>query len=322
MKKVAAVMVSLGVILVIVGLVMVGIFGGEAIKNMSWKDIFSLNSHNLNDANYSETRTAEELAGLKHIKINTDRYSVYVLPTDQDEMSVKYVTPLEDGVDVAVTFVDNDTLVITEKDSLHSGWNWIFTSKRFIAVYLPQTEMFANASLTTEVKEAIISVQDNSSASLDLSARTGSVTVKNSNIDGEVRIKTTTGAVVVDNLTCDDLKAETDTGAVTVSEANVTESINIIVDTGSVNCNVVCSRLRINTDTGSVKFNAFASNIIIKTDTGSVSGVVVGHKSLYEIVVHKDTGSSNLSNQHVIDAEKSLSVEVDTGSIHVRFSDN
>ncbi len=42
MKKLAAVAVSIGVILVIVGLVIVGICGGDAIKNVNWQDIFNV----------------------------------------------------------------------------------------------------------------------------------------------------------------------------------------------------------------------------------------------------------------------------------------
>ena len=47
MNKTLAVFISLGVILLIAGLTVVGIFGGEAIRNIKWDDVLNGKAHDL-----------------------------------------------------------------------------------------------------------------------------------------------------------------------------------------------------------------------------------------------------------------------------------
>lgn len=320
MKKVAAVFVSIGVILVIAGLVMVGIFGGEAIKNINWKDMFSGN-HNLDSANYSEDKTAEELSGLTNIDINVDRYTVYVLPTDDNKVSVKYVTPLDEGVDVQVEYIAS-TLSVTETDNLGSlFFGGLFGSKRFIAVYVPQTELFTQASLTINAETAGIKVKNVAFSSVKCTAKTGGVSLLDINAK-DVYVSATTGSVNVNQLDCNNLTAKTTTGSINVNETEAKQRVDIEVNTGSVNCHVTAGKLTVDADTGSVNFTATSDDIKITTDTGSVNGTVIGNKSEYQISVRKDTGKSNIQSQNVPNADKFLSVEVDTGSINIHFNND
>lgn len=318
MKKVAAVAVSIGVILVIAGLVMVGIFGGEAIRNINWRDVFSGTAHNLESANCSDDKTVEELDGLTDIEINVGRYSVYVLPAEEDKVSVKYVSPLENGVNVQVTYLDSK-LTVTETDNLgHVFFGGLFGSKRFVAVYVPQTELFTSASLTVNAQTAGIKLQDVTFASIKCTAQTGAVNVLNCNA-GLFTADTSTGAVNINNVKCVNLNVSTNTGSVNVNDTTVEQTVKADVDTGSVNCNVTTDKLIVDTDTGSVNFHVTANDINISTDTGSVNGTVNGSKAEYQISVHKDTGKSNLQSQQVENATKFLTIEVDTGSINVNF---
>ena len=321
MKKVAAVFVSIGVILVIAGLVMVGIFGGETIKNINWRDVFSGTTHNLESANASDDKTAEELNGLTNIEINVGRYTVYVLPTDENKVSVKYVSPLEDGVDVQVTYLDSK-LMVTETDNLGSlFFGGLFGSKRFIAVYVPQTELFTSATLTVNAVTAGIKIQDVTFASVKCIAETGGINLFNNNVK-DVEISANTGAVNIKQLNCEKLIARTDTGSVNLNEVSAKNSIAVDVNTGSVNCHVTTDKLTVDTDTGSVNFTVEANDIKIFTDTGSVNGDIKGSKAEYQISVRKDTGKSNIKNQSVANATKFLTVEVDTGSININFSND
>lgn len=320
MKKLAATVVSIGVVLVIVGLIMVGIYGGEAIRNTSWKDIFNGTNHNLNNANAHKDKSEEELIGLKTIDIKAQRYSVYVLPSEENVMSVKYVDPSEDGVSIDVDFVD-DTLTITETDSLTSHFWSAFKSNRFVAVYLPQTELFTNSFLDVTVETAGISVKDVAAAHVKLVAHTGGVSVNNCKTE-DIDVNSDTGAVNVNNLICDRLNVDTNTGAVNVTETTAAEYVNIEVDTGAINCNVTCGRLKLATDTGAVNFNVNANDITVKTDTGSVNGTIIGDKSNYQISVSKGTGKTNIQSQMLANATKFLTVEVDTGTINIDFVQN
>lgn len=327
MKKVAAVAVSIGVILVIVGLVMVGIFGGEALKQINWKDIFSGTNHDLSKAKDGIDTNADDLNELETIEIQVDRYSVYVLPTDDNKISVKYVGPLEEGVTVDVVCYDvNPTkLYITEKDNLGS-WHTMTGSNRFIVVYVPQTEQFTSTILNVTAKTAGVKVQDVTFASVKCDANTGGINIDKCNVNN-ITLQSKTGSVNINDCTCHNLNIDVNTGSVNINKTIAIENVDIEVNTGSVNCYVndiysdIGKSIKIDVDTGSVNFKVKADKIEIVTDTGSVNGTVMGSKSSYQISVSQGTGKSNLGNQTLSNPTKYLTVEVDTGSINVTFSD-
>lgn len=319
MRKVTAVVVSIGVILVIAGLVMVGIFGGEALRNTNWKDIFSGTAHDLSNANTSVDKTAEELDGLKSITVTAHKYSVYVLPSPDESFSVKYVEPLKDGAKILVDYTTDGNLTVTETDDIDFLWfGGVFNRNRFLVVYVPQTELFTNASLTVNAVTASIKLQDVTFAEAKCVVKTGSVNVQNIS-SKDIYVETTTGSVNVNEVKCGSLMMTTNTGSVNINETDAENKVIVTSNTGSVNCHLTTYHLNITVDTGSVNFDVEAEQIDIETDTGSVNGTVKGSKAEYDIKVHKDTGKSNLSNQSVPNATKFLKIEVDTGSINVRF---
>lgn len=318
MKKIAMVAVSIGVIFVIAGLVMVGIFGGEAIKNINWTDIVNGTSNNLESATSGVEYGAGNLDGITGISVKSDRFSVYVLPSDTDVLSVKYVDHLEHGVKINVEF-SSGVLHVTETDNLKSiFWNGLFNKNRFVVVYVPQTELFTSVALTVNAETAGIKVQDVTFASVKCVANTGGINLIGTNVK-DVNVSATTGSVNVNRLSCDNLIAKTTTGSVNVDETAARQTIDITVDTGSVNCHVTANKLIVDADTGSVNFTAEAADINVKTDTGSVNGTVLGNKDEYNITAHTDTGKCNISNQTVANATKFLTVEVDTGKINITF---
>lgn len=317
MKKLAAVAVSIGVILVIVGLVIVGICGGDAIKNIDWNDVFSGTTHDLESAKMYIDKTSDELQGLENITIYTEHYSIYVLPADSDVVSVKYVEDEED-VRINVNFT-NGVLVVTENDKLSTHfWNNVLNRNRFIVVYLPQTEMFTNANVTVTALTAAISVRNVTMSSLVCEARTGSVSLTQSIIDN-VRLTADTGSVKVEALNCSSIDVTTETGSVSIKDTVAQNKVIVKVETGSVNCNVTANHLNVNVETGSVNFYAIVSDINITTETGSVNGKILGKQDDYQINVSKKTGKSNISNQTVLNPTRFLKVKVDTGSITVNF---
>lgn len=326
MRKLAMVAVSIGVILVIVGLVMVGIFGGEAIKNMNWKNILNGTTHDLSKADkifdFDETKTAN----IKNIVIKSDVYAVYVLPSEDSAMYVKYVKPDEDEFNISVAYDEqSSTLSVTEQgtSNVHISWFWSdwFNGDNFIAVYLPQTATVAQSELSVSVNTASVKIEGMTLRSVKCDADTGSVNVSNCSIE-DVDLETKTGSATVGELACTNLTIETKTGSVTATDTTVEQTTNIEVRTGSVNCDVTANELVINDNTGSINFKATAKIIKIKTNTGSVSGTINGVKTDYQIKVTKDTGKSNIDNQSVANAEKFLTVEVNTGSIHINFSND
>lgn len=321
MKKVAAIMVSLGVILVIVGLVMVGVFGGEALKKLSWKDILSGSNHDLSKAEMHYELKEEQITNLTKIVVNTDVYAVYVLPSEDNVLSVKYVEPDDDEFKISAAYDEqSSTLTVTEKgtSNIHVGWFDWFKGDNFIVIYLPQTSTVAQSELSVTVNAASVKIEDMTLRSVKCDADTGSVNVAKSRIE-DVNLETKTGSATVGELTCTNLTINTKTGSVTTTDTIVEKTTKIDVRTGSVNCDVTTNDLVINDNTGSVNFKVKANSISITTNTGSVTGTVVGAQAEYQIKVKKSTGRSNLSDQTVVNATKFLNVEVNTGSITINF---
>lgn len=316
MKKVAAVFVSIGVILVIAGLIMVGIFGGDALKDFNWSDLVNGFSHDL-----SKTNAYKEISGnpFSQIKITADRYSVYVLPDNElENVTVKYIDPLEGDANITVNCVDG-VLTVAETDTLKTTWfNNAFKSNRFMAVYIPQT-LLQNVAIDIEVKTAGISVKElTSTSSLTCMAHTGGIMIQKSDFN-DIKLETNTGAVNVEKVNCNELTLNVNTGAINVKDSVITGKAKIEVNTGAVNYDSTSEKLEITTDTGSINFVSNASEITLTTDTGSINGTVLGNKADYQIRVKKDTGSSNIKNQDVENAANFLTVVVDTGSINIDF---
>lgn len=323
MRKLATVAVSIGVILVIVGLVMVGIFGGEQLKNISWSNIVNGTNHDLSKAETHYELNEDQLANLTKVVVNSDVYSVYVLPSEDNMLSVKYVEPDDDEFKINVVYDEqSSTLTVTEQGTshIHISWFWSdwFNGNNFIAIYLPHSESIERSSLGVTVNTGSIKVENLTLADVKCVADTGSVSISDCSV-GAVNLETKTGSASVDKLICNNLTAETKTGSVSVTETNVEQTVDIDVRTGSVNCNVTTNKLVINDNTGSVNFKVNANVIKIETKTGSVSGIIIGVKEEYQITVEKDTGKSNISNQNVANATKFLDVEVNTGSINIKF---
>lgn len=289
MRKLAAVAVSIGVILVIAGLVMVGIFGGDAIKDFSIQDILNGTNHKLENANASKDREAEQLQGLTKINIKVARYSVYVLPTDQEILSVKYVEPLEGDAEIVMMFV-NGELTIQQTDKIESRfWGYGFNVNRFVAVYIPQTELFTQSALEITADTAGISVRDLSTKNLSCWNAAGRVNVTNCNAD-EATLESNTGSIVIDKLTANSLKANAGAGSVNIDELKANDvsartsagsvniddvnaqSVRLESKAGSVNADgIVCTDFTANSDAGSVNVSDITATTSVNISTGAGS---------------------------------------------------
>ena len=336
MKKLASVAVSLGVILVIVGLVLVGIYGRDKIMSGDW---FAFGSANLSSANDGEDIQADKLEGLQEIKVNVSAYAVYVLKSETDVLSVKYVTPLENGVEINVSPIEDGVLTVTQTDSLsrgHWGFSWWY-NHRFIAIYVPQSKEPAKVKLSITANYSSVDISDTNFVSVDVATDAGAVKIDDVNADGIMTVDTSAGSIKVHDVNahsvslsssagsitageveCVNFKASASAGSIKAMDIDATDSAEIKVSAGSVKCDIDTAKLVINSGAGSIKFETNAAAIELSSGAGSIAGTVDGNKGDYSITVKQDMGSSNISNQ-TGSAGKSLKVESDMGSIKIKF---
>ncbi len=336
MRKLASIAVSLGIIIVIVGLVLVGIYGRDKITSGDW---FSYGSAELGAANDGQDLMPNEFEGLQEIKVNVSAYSVYVLENDIDVLSVRYITPLEDDVEINVSSIEDGVLTITQTDSLsrvHWGFNWL-GNRRFIAIYVPKTEQFANVKLTVTANYSSVNISDTNFVAVDVATDAGSVKIDDVTAGGMLMVSTSAGSIKLHEINasniqlssnagsitasevdCTNFKASADAGSIKAIDIDATTSAEIKVSAGSVKCDIDTAKLVIDSSAGSIKFETNADTIELSSGAGSIAGTVNGNKSEYSINVKHDMGSSNISNQNV-DGAKYLKVESDMGSIKIKF---
>jgi len=157
MKKV---FISLGIILVIAGIVIVGVYGGAK----GFSDWNELRIHDVSKADKAEEFAVADIQGLQKIEVNANQFCVYfVKSADVDKVSVKYVSDLPEGVQIDVGY-QNNVLKVTqmvedssERELLQRIWNAEYL-KFFVVVELPATETFENAEIVTELKHGVVFV--------------------------------------------------------------------------------------------------------------------------------------------------------------------
>ena len=149
MKKV---FVALGIILVIAGIVIVGVYGGA--KGFSdWKDY---RFHDVTTASNGLEFSAEELRGLQKIEVEADNFCVYVVESaNAHKVSVKYVSDLPKGVQIAATQEGNVLKVTQTMDNdvnlMEKFWNGEYF-KYFVVIELPKTEEFSKVEITGKIR--------------------------------------------------------------------------------------------------------------------------------------------------------------------------
>jgi len=305
-------------------LVLVGgiIFGGVMT-------VFEWDFTKLSTVKY-ETNDYEINEAYKNILIQTNTADIVFLPSENSKTSI--VCHEQKKAKHSVT-VNDGTLVIeivdTRKWYEHIG---IIFSAPKITVYIPQGE-YGTLSVNGSTGDVKIP-NDFKFESIDISISTGSVKCLASTLE-QIKIKTSTGDICVENVLADTIDLSVSTGSVTVSEVTCKGDIKINVSTGKTNItdidckNVVSSgstgdiflknviateKFTVERSTGKVKFEGSdAAEILVKTDTGDVTGNLLTDKVF---ITQTDTGS--------IDVPKTVTggrceITTDTGNIKINI---
>lgn len=267
------------------------------------------------------------------ISIDTDTADISLLPSDDGTCRVV----CSDQKDLSHTVgVNNGTLEIHLSDTRrwYQYISLFSIGKSSVTVYLPKAEY--NALTIVESTGDINVPKDISFSSIDLSLSTGDVECFASARES-VRIKTTTGDILVRDIETDTLETSVSTGYIEVSGVECAGDVKIKVTTGDAEISdltclnlssegstgdivfkrVVCEgRWSAERSTGSVGFDACdAAEIFIKTDTGDVYGSLISEKVF---IAHTDTGR--------VSVPRTLSggvceVITDTGDIQIYLSE-
>ncbi len=256
----------------------------------------------------SETNTYEIGEDFERIGIDADIADIEFVPSENNKCKVvcfekekvKYSATVKGGT-LAIGTVD------TRKWYDHIGF---FFGRSKITVYLPKDEY---ASLLIKGSIGNIEIpKDFVFETIDVTASTGSVECYASASE-LIKIKLTTGNILVENISAGSLDLSTTTGGIRVSDLNCKGDISVNVSTGrteltDITCKGLVSRgstgnivlkkviasenYSIERSTGHVKFEGSdAAEIYVETSTGDVTGTLLSEKVF---ITETDTGHINV----------------------------
>lgn len=285
MKKSTKIWLITAAALVFLGLV---IFGG-IMTMLNW------NFNKLSTVKY-QTNTYEVTENFNNISIKADTDDIVLLSSDDEKCRV--VCYEQEKTKHTVT-VDGETLKIDKAD-MRKWYNHIsivsFSTPK-ITVYLPKTEY---SSLAVKASTGDVTLPNNFKfENIDISLSTGDV-CSSASASGEVKIKTGTGNISVENISPQTLVLALSTGKINASSINCKGDFHIAVSTGDAKlADVTCGTLtstgntgdlaltnviatesfNIKRTTGDVKFDLCDANeITVETDTGDVRGTLLSEK--------------------------------------------
>lgn len=276
-----------------------------------------------------ETNRYEIVEPYRDIVIDADTAEIVFTPSDTEKTSVVCVE--QDNMRHTVAVRDG-ALVIEMVDSRkwyeHIGIH--FDSPR-ITVCMPEGE---HGVLSIESQTGAVNIPNEFQFErMDISLTTGAV--KNyASASGDMRIRTTTGAITLESVRADAVSLSVSTGVITVSDVTCGGNMRFDVTTGktqadSVRCKTLVSdgdtgdiilknviaqdMFALERSTGDVLFEACdAQDIFVETDTGDVSGTLLSGKNFE---VETDTGRVDVPKT---DRGGRCEISTDTGDIRIK----
>jgi len=295
MKGVAKVWIIIAALLVIVGSAILGC----VMSKLKW-DFTKLST-----AKY-ETNDYVIDENFKGISITTDTSDIVFLPSEKQETSISCYEEENEKHRVEV----REGVLLIERIDTKKWYEYIginFSSPK-ITVHLPQGEYgklfirsntgnieilkdfkfenidisastgyiknYATAQKTIKMNTdtGIIHTENTSAEALDISVSTGTVTVLNTKVERELKIKVSTGKAKLTDIECKTLSSNGSTGDISLTNVVAKESLFIERSTGDVNfedCDA--AKIYVKTDTGDVLGSLLSDKIFItETDTGHV----------------------------------------------------
>ena len=300
----------------------------------------------LGTVDYVET-TFEPSGDFENISVNVFTTDLKLLPSEDGKCRIECY---EDEKVSHTAEVKDGALVIDTKDSRRwLGFISLSFKRPTMEIYLPKNEYefldidtdtgavclpnnftfesiningntgsvvcYASAKkdMDFELDTGPILLCDVSAGDIRLQTDTGSIKLNGGTVAESIEVKTGTGFVNLENISCGSIHAEADTGLVSLENTSCGD-LYAETDTGYIKLeNVVGSgKFELLSDTGHIDLNGCdAAELYIETDTGSVSGELLTNKIFF---AESDTGH--------VSVPKSMTggrceIKTDTGSIEM-----
>lgn len=234
-----------------------------------------------------ETSTYVVTEDFQNITINSETADILLLPSYDgscrvvcdEETDTKYIVEVVDGT-LTIEFVSDKSF----SDYIRNIGINLRTPK--LTLYLPKVE-YKDLVIREDTGDIKL-MADFRFESMDLSLHTGDVACFAS-VSGQLKIKTSTGNIRVENVSADILDLTVSTGDVQLENIRC-NMLRTSGDTGSILLKdvIATETLSIIRTTGDVRFDgADAAAIFVETDTGHITGTLLSEK---QFLPQSDTG--------------------------------
>ena len=321
MKKKTKVWLLTAVLLVVLGLIL---FAAGMTAN-NW------NFLNLSTEKY-ETNAYEIREAFRNIAVETNTADIlFAVSRDGKCKVVCYEAENEKHT---ASVQDGTLMICVVQQKQWRDYIGITMETPKITVYLPQTQY--DSLIIKETTGDLEIPGEFRFESMDISTSTGDV--KNyASTSGTIKIKTTTGAIYVENISAEFVDLLVSTGDVTAKYVTCNGDVQIGVSTGRVKLtDVKCKNMTSRGNTGDAFLeNVIASEVVFierstgdvkmegcdgaelwfKTDTGDVSGTLLSEKVF---IVETDTGSTDVPQTTT---GGKCEITTNTGDIRVKIAE-
>ncbi len=303
---------GLGMLLIVVGIV----------TGASFTPIFGFFNE---DDKYGDLMTYEVTDYVDTIRIDTSVRDLSVVLTDDEDL---YMTYYEHEDDTWVIDEEDGVLLVEQDRKVRFRlFNFGFSSSEFreLTVYLPRDGDYALDFRTQVGKIDLAFAEVEAFESVRIQSSTGNITLKNLDVAADFEVKTQTGSMDLDKITCQDLEAMVSTGKMTL-ENIAANALDLTNSTGKIQVSdsVIANDVNAQNSMGDIVMTRVtASAFDLESSTGSIEVILDSALSiefdlrttLGEVEVFgQDQGQKHVTNTGDI----ILKASVSTGSIKIK----
>lgn len=260
-----------------------------------------------------ETKTYDITEPFSNINIDDISYRVLLAPSQDDACHVECHEA--DTLSHKVS-VENDTLTVTQQDNRH--WYDLFSfgwgPDMSVIVYLPQAEYDRLSIKSVSGSIEVPAGFDFQSAVLT----TTSGKVSFAGTSGSLHAESTSGKVVISNLTRGEVSARSVSGSVSLSDSAL-DSLSANTASGSITLDsvTVAGSATLECISGGIRFDRFdAQSIAAKTTSGVIKGTLLSAKNFS---THSVSGSVEVPASDSTAGSCNLSAV--SGSIRIQLAE-
>lgn len=248
-----------------------------------------------------ENYTAQQQVTSLDISYNNAEVCILCDPEAQS-VSVSYpvCTDRATGASAKVDITEENGVLRIKEESLFILINWQFQTPT-LTVTLPETAL---ETLSVRTQNGNISAENIATENkAEFITQNGEIRISQINVS-ELSLQTDAGGIILKNIQCQTLQAETDLGSVQLSGTLTADSAKFTSELGDIDLSE-----------GVVD----ANNIYFSTDMGNISAKLSGKQQDYSADVTWDMGNTNLYPYQ--GGNKQITVISSLGNIDITFSE-